>query len=231
MLNKEPLYLQINRNLKKLIIDDNYAIGDKFLTERAICQNFEVSRATANKALSSLVSENILEFKRGIGTFIKTHPYSIGDYSLWQEPIALLNRNNVDYSIEIIPHAYSQKIDLQLERVIKISNSVIAIEELYIKNANFEKIEESDKKMSLYSIINNQNQIVGKDTTELIRSRYSTDEENILLEKNNKIPLLEIESSSEPKGSGTGFATKTIYIWDMVSIKFENQKNKLILNP
>lgn len=49
-------------------------IGEKFLTERAICEQYEVSRATANKALSSLVSEGLLEFKKGIGTFVKSRP-------------------------------------------------------------------------------------------------------------------------------------------------------------
>ena len=53
---------------------DEFTIGGKFLTERAICGRFEVSRATANKALSNLVSEGLLEFKKGVGTFLKSKP-------------------------------------------------------------------------------------------------------------------------------------------------------------
>ncbi len=46
-------------------------MGSKFLTERQISERYGVSRATANKALSNLVSEGLLEFRKGIGTFVQ----------------------------------------------------------------------------------------------------------------------------------------------------------------
>lgn len=76
LINKSPIYQQLNKELRKLIAEDNYDIGDKFLSERTICETYEISRATANKALSSLVSEGLLEFKKGVGTFIKSKPSS-----------------------------------------------------------------------------------------------------------------------------------------------------------
>src|SRR5262249_6571055 len=39
--------------------------------EREISQRFGISRATANKALSTLVAEHIVEFKKGVGTFVR----------------------------------------------------------------------------------------------------------------------------------------------------------------
>jgi DNA-binding GntR family transcriptional regulator len=45
--------------------------GRKFLTEREICGRYSVSRPTANKALSNLVSEGLLEFRKGVGTFVQ----------------------------------------------------------------------------------------------------------------------------------------------------------------
>ncbi|MBI9098630.1 MAG: GntR family transcriptional regulator [Spirochaetaceae bacterium] len=73
-INRSPLYQQLNTVLRKLIEEDRYSVGDKFLTERTICEHYQVSRATANKALSSLVSEGLLEFKKGVGTFIISKP-------------------------------------------------------------------------------------------------------------------------------------------------------------
>jgi GntR family transcriptional regulator len=70
-LVKEPMYQQLNHILRDLILKEDYGAGDKFLTERAVCELFDVSRATANKALSTLVSEGILEFRKGLGTFVK----------------------------------------------------------------------------------------------------------------------------------------------------------------
>ncbi len=73
-LVKDPIYQQLNQLLRKLLSSDEYAIGDKFLTERQVCERFGVSRPTANKALSNLVSERLLQFKKGVGTFIRTKP-------------------------------------------------------------------------------------------------------------------------------------------------------------
>lgn len=70
MINKLPIYQQLHNALKSLINEEDYSGGDKFLTERAICEEYNVSRVTANKALSSLVSEGILEFRKGVGTFV-----------------------------------------------------------------------------------------------------------------------------------------------------------------
>src|SRR5215471_10201994 len=71
LLIKEPIYQQLNAQLRAFIASGQCAIGSKFLTERQICEQYEVSRATANKALSNLVSEGLLEFRKGVGTFVR----------------------------------------------------------------------------------------------------------------------------------------------------------------
>lgn len=69
MLVKEPLYQQLNQELRSLM--KPFGLGTRFLTEREISARFGVSRATANKALASLVSEGLLEFRKGLGTFVR----------------------------------------------------------------------------------------------------------------------------------------------------------------
>ncbi len=69
-LQRSPVYQQLNDRLRSALASD-YERGDRFLTEREIAERFEVSRATANKALASLVSEGALEFRRGVGTFVR----------------------------------------------------------------------------------------------------------------------------------------------------------------
>lgn len=68
---REPIYQQLNQALRDLIRGRDFKAGDQFLTERQICERFGVSRATANKALSSLVAEGLLEFRKGVGTFVR----------------------------------------------------------------------------------------------------------------------------------------------------------------
>ena len=67
---KAPVYQQLNQVLRTLIHDGEFQIGDQFLTERQVCEQYDVSRATANKALSNLVVEGVLEFRKGVGTFV-----------------------------------------------------------------------------------------------------------------------------------------------------------------
>ena len=69
-LQRNPIYQQLHTLLRQSMSKD-YKVGDRFLPERQISQQFNVSRATANKALASLVSEGILEFRRGVGTFVR----------------------------------------------------------------------------------------------------------------------------------------------------------------
>jgi len=79
LLVKDPVYLQLNQALRALIRSGQVAVGQRFLTEREISLRFGVSRATANKALSNLVAEGVLEFRKGLGTFVRGRPV---DYNL-----------------------------------------------------------------------------------------------------------------------------------------------------
>jgi GntR family transcriptional regulator len=69
MGTKPAVYLRLNATLRRIVggLDE----GDRFLTEREVSRRFSVSRATANKSLSSLVAEGVLEFKKGVGTFVR----------------------------------------------------------------------------------------------------------------------------------------------------------------
>ena len=78
-LTREPIYQQLNQLLRSLVGSREFPVGGQFLTERHVSERFQVSRATANKALSNLVSEGLLIFRKGVGTFVS--PRSM-DYNL-----------------------------------------------------------------------------------------------------------------------------------------------------
>ena len=71
MLVRDPMYQQLNQELRRRLQSGAYAAGDQFMTERVVSSEFRVSRITANKALSSLVAEGLLEFRKGVGTFVR----------------------------------------------------------------------------------------------------------------------------------------------------------------
>jgi GntR family transcriptional regulator len=74
MLVTDPVYLQLTQALRAFIERERMPEGSRFLTEREISARFGVSRVTANKALSSLVSQGALRFRKGIGTFVGSQP-------------------------------------------------------------------------------------------------------------------------------------------------------------
>lgn len=70
-LNRMPVYHQLNERLLALLRGGDYRPGDRFLTEREVAARFALSRITANKALSGLVAAGHLEFRKGVGSFVR----------------------------------------------------------------------------------------------------------------------------------------------------------------
>ena len=68
---RAPAYHQLNDRLRRLAMSGDLAPGARFPTERELAARFGVSRVTANKALSQLVVEGLLEFRPGVGTFVR----------------------------------------------------------------------------------------------------------------------------------------------------------------
>ncbi len=79
MARPASFHEQLIEKLRKLLRSRQFVPGSKFLTEREIAERFDTSRPTANKALSSLVSTGLLEFRQGAGTFVRG---SVLDYDL-----------------------------------------------------------------------------------------------------------------------------------------------------
>ena len=78
-LVRDPVYQQLNELLQGLIRAGEFKAGQRFLTEREVGERFGVSRVTANKALSHLVVEGVLEFRKGVGSFVRE---GVLDYDL-----------------------------------------------------------------------------------------------------------------------------------------------------
>lgn len=79
MAKGPSFHQQIIEQLRGLLRNASFPPGAQFLTEREIAERFSTSRPTANKALSSLVSEGLLEVRRGAGTFVRER---VLDYDL-----------------------------------------------------------------------------------------------------------------------------------------------------
>jgi len=66
-----PVYQQLAGELRRAIESGAMQPGERVPSERELAERYEVSRATANKVLSALVSEGLLEQRRGMGAFVR----------------------------------------------------------------------------------------------------------------------------------------------------------------
>lgn len=69
--SKLPLYDQIQRNLRDLIINGRLQPGQMMPSEWDLSALYGVSRLTVRRALEELVRQNWLERKHGVGTFVR----------------------------------------------------------------------------------------------------------------------------------------------------------------
>ncbi len=65
-----PLYFQIAEQLRNQMLNQKMHQGDLLTTDERLQQEFEVSRATARRAIDELVDEGLVERITGKGTFV-----------------------------------------------------------------------------------------------------------------------------------------------------------------
>ncbi len=68
-----PKYLQIRAVLLRRLHDE-FAAGDRFPTESALCEEFGVSRETIREALTPLEEQGLIARSRGAGTIVRRRP-------------------------------------------------------------------------------------------------------------------------------------------------------------
>ena len=70
-------------NLQQYILDDTVEVGDRFPTEKDLCSMLGVGRGTVREAVKVLVSQDILEIRPGLGTFVKNKVREPDPISSW----------------------------------------------------------------------------------------------------------------------------------------------------
>ena len=68
--NSTPYYKQIKQEIYSRIQCGEWKEGDRIPSERALCEQFDISRITVRQAISQAVNEGILKTYPGKGTFV-----------------------------------------------------------------------------------------------------------------------------------------------------------------
>ncbi len=79
MKKTESLTAKVEQSICKLIREGYYQPGEKLPNEMALSSDLKISRATLREALKALNTQNVIEVRRGIGTFISQTPGMVKD--------------------------------------------------------------------------------------------------------------------------------------------------------
>jgi len=223
MLVREPVYQQLNNALREMLISGDHKVGDKFLTEREICQRFAVSRTTANKAISNMVSEGVLEFKKGLGTFVRTLPLDYDLRSLVSFTRKAREAGRVPGTTLL---AFEEKtagsVEVEVKDRLKVGPSdriffcrrlrladgiPMIVERRYLVAKQCEGITENDLRGSIYSFLTDKKGVKITGSEELIRAvNISTKDAELLQCKPGQAGFLMLSTGYTDHGVPVWFA-------------------------
>lgn len=208
-LERSPVYQQLNARLRTALSKE-YRFGDRFFTEREISEKFRVSRATANKALASLVSEGLLEFRRGIGTFVRRDviDYDVRSLVSFTEKARAAGKTpgtelitfgkltvaEVDAAIVAALKASGDELVWEMERLRLADGVPVIWEHRYIAHRLCPKLTKSQAEGSLYRAWTETHGLVIAGANEVIRAVLPTKAEARHLRTTTTTPVLEVTS-------------------------------------
>ncbi|GHV94939.1 GntR family transcriptional regulator [Spirochaetia bacterium] len=142
---------QIVDQICQFIQERHLAVGEKIPTEFELAQLFRVGRGTIREAVKLLISRNILEIRRGKGTFVCENPGVVDD------PFGFIyQENKIQLVADLIRIRYILEPEIAAlaaehatsEEINRMKNMADAIEILAQENRDF-----SDDDIALHTLI------------------------------------------------------------------------------
>jgi GntR family transcriptional regulator len=166
--SKLPLYDQIERNLRELIVSGKLKAGETVPSEWELAELYGVSRLTVRKALDELVHQRWLSKRQGVGTFVtKPSVTSIAPSRLsFTDQMTAIRRKPssrlVSMGVEIVSPEITNSLLLSqgdqvfcLTRVRLADNIPILLESAYLSLERFPDLETAEglAERSLYNYL------------------------------------------------------------------------------
>lgn len=130
---------RVAEQISQLIIERRLNSGDKLPNEFELCQLLQVGRGTVREAVKLLVARNVLEIRRGRGTFVAKNTGAVDDplgFTYYPDQF-LLARDLMEVRFHLEPWvaglAAERATEEDLQRICQLCNKV---EEMIAKNEN-----------------------------------------------------------------------------------------------
>jgi GntR family transcriptional regulator len=203
--SKLPLYDQIERNLRDLIVNGRLKPGEAMPGEWDLAELYSVSRLTVRRALDELVRQNWLEKKHGVGTFVRQPSmasiaagklsFTEQMRSIGREPSSKFISQRVVPATEKIARAlHIQEEDpiLEITRVRLADNVPILLETACLATAQFPSLKNHDwsQEESLYKVLSDEYEINISAMDHTIKPVTLTETEARYLKAQTGIPAL-----------------------------------------
>jgi DNA-binding GntR family transcriptional regulator len=180
------MYQKLQELLREAIHSGEFAESEQFLTERQVVERYQVSRPTANKVLSGMVAEGLLEFRKGVGTFVRRPPldYDVRTLiSFTQKALdagrhpstQVLNFDKVavtEVEVEIASHlgAKAGETLVAIGRLRLADGVPVILERRWLPAALFPGLNRSDLRGSIYELIAEKYQLEITESDQTIRA-------------------------------------------------------------
>ena len=132
MFDKSILSERVAERIRQMILGTNLEPGDKLPNELQLSTDLNISRSTVREAIKILVSTNVLEVRRGTGTFVSENP------GIAKDPLGITIMEEED----LLPHILEMRliVEPQMAEIAAIRGTdeeIAKIREAYehVKNA------------------------------------------------------------------------------------------------
>lgn len=196
MTKKTPIYKEIRSDLLQEIIGGNYA-SMQLPTEAELCERYNVSRMTVNKALSMLVHEGLIRRIPGKGSFTNSTEIQkkFAEARSFTQDVNTIGGNPGSKVLSFETMRASALPDLAklflldesdviyyFERLRTADDIPLAVTCTYISGKVIPELPEEVLEQSLYGYLRNELGIMPKCSDYQFRARVATSKEKSLLE-------------------------------------------------
>ncbi len=130
MYDKGILSEKVVIDIRNMILDNHFQSGDKLPNEIELANTLNVSRSTIREAIKILVSTNVLEVRRGRGTFVTKNP------GVYKDPLGVEFMKEGD----LLEHFFEIRLIIEPQIVEIVTNRGSNADILEIRKA-YEEVE------------------------------------------------------------------------------------------
>ena len=217
-----PIYYQLKQIILDKIKNGEWLPNSIILSERELCEIFEVSRMTIRQAINELVNEGILYRERGRGTFVRAPRVEQSNIMSFTEAATKKGMEAETivkiFKIDMPDINIADKLGLTkyeevyyIQRIRMADKCIIGIEELYVPVKYFSNFQTKDLSGSLYKVLNEDyGYSIGHIETSL-EAIIPKDNELKMFKTSNAIPLLKVTGVNITDNNLKLFYEESIY--------------------